>query len=101
MTDIILFGVHLGDDGGLGLTCINIPGLFTFTERDNVVHNIQEALSCYDDLDSYIINITQSDFEDLDDEDYDCFMVYFREEECIKMFLCASDCNYVLSRYYY
>lgn len=100
MTDIILFGVHLGNDGDLGLTCVNVPGLFTFSEKENVVHNIQEALSCYDDLDQHIINITHSEIEDLDNEDYDCFMVYFREEKCTTMFLTASDCSYVLSRYY-
>lgn len=98
MIDTIVFGVHVGDEGDHGLTCINVPGLFTYSDGDEFVHNIREALSCYDDLDRYIIDITPSDVEDLDSEDYDCFIVFFRGVECTKMFFSASDFSYMFDQ---
>lgn len=97
MIDTILFGVHFGDDGeSNGLTCINVPGLFTFSEsHDDYVDNIREALSCYDDLEHNIINITHTDVEDLDSEGYDCFIVFFRGVESIKTYFNAADCSYM------
>lgn len=98
MFDNVLFGVHLGSNSDGGLTCINIPGLFSYYDLDvdDIREPVKEALSCYEDITKVMIPISVDEVKALDaSEDYDCYMVYMRSINRLKVFDNAADCSFM------
>lgn len=103
-TDKVIFGVHMAS-GVVGLSCVNIPGLFSCVDDDwtdaQVMDNLNDALDCYEDeLESRFIELSVQDIRTLSDEYEDGFLVYDRvkgtlipccyEEELIRILGLAS-----------
>lgn len=89
-TDKVIFGLHIHEEV-LGLSCLNIPGLFSCIDDDwtveQIIDNIKDALSCYEDeLERQFVELSVQDIRALADEYEDGYMVYDRVNVTLEVY---------------